>query len=76
MSKEKWPEGKYMGTVKVGPKGQIIVPKEVREIFSIDPGDLLLILADKDGGIAIHPFDETRFVFDKMFPQKAPPKDE
>lgn len=74
MSKENWPEGKYMGTVKVGPKGQIIVPKEVRELFNINPGDLLLVLADKDAGIAIHPFDETKFVFDKMFPNKLNPE--
>ncbi|NMD38366.1 MAG: AbrB/MazE/SpoVT family DNA-binding domain-containing protein [Christensenellaceae bacterium] len=68
MKKESWPEGKYMGTVKVGPKGQIIVPKEVRDLFNIKPGDMLLVLADINAGIAIHSFDETRFVFDKLFP--------
>ncbi|HMK45751.1 MAG TPA: AbrB/MazE/SpoVT family DNA-binding domain-containing protein [Methanocella sp.] len=47
-------KGKYIfGTVKVGERGQIVIPKEAREIFNISPGDELLILGDKDQGIAI-----------------------
>ena len=46
-------EGKYMGSVKVGPKGQIVIPKEVRDMFSINPGDTLMLLADAQKGIAI-----------------------
>ena len=38
---------------KGGEKGQIVIPKEVREMFNIDPGDMLLLLADKERGIAI-----------------------
>lgn len=49
----KVPKGKFMGTVKVGEKGQIVIPKEARDIFNIEPGDTLLLLADKDEGIAI-----------------------
>ena len=33
------PKGKYAWTVKVGEKGQIVIPKEAREIFNINPGD-------------------------------------
>jgi len=47
------PEGKFMSTVKVGEKGQIVIPKGARDIFGIKPGDTLLLLADKDKGIAI-----------------------
>ena len=43
---------KYMSSVKVGPKGQIVIPKEIRDMFQISPGDTLLILADAQRGIA------------------------
>jgi len=47
-------KGKYMyGTVKVGEKGQIVIPKEAREKFDINPGDSLLVLGDEEKGIAI-----------------------
>ena len=36
-------ESLFMGTVKLGPKGQIVIPKEVREMFGIKPGDMLLL---------------------------------
>lgn len=35
-----------MGISKVGEKGQIVIPKEVRDIFDINPGDSLIVLAD------------------------------
>ena len=41
------------GTVKVGEKGQIVIPKEARQIFDIKAGDTLLVLGDEDQGIAI-----------------------
>ena len=45
---------KYMfGTVRVGEKGQIVIPKQCREIFDIKPGDTLLILGDRERGIGI-----------------------
>lgn len=49
----KVPEGKFISTVKVGEKGQIVIPKGARDIFGIQPGDTLLLLADKEQGIAI-----------------------
>ena len=51
MGNNGFPEGKYMTTVKVGPKGQIVIPAEVREMFGIEPGDQLLLLADTEQGI-------------------------
>lgn len=48
------PKGKYVfGTAKVGEKGQIVIPKEAREIFDIKPGDNLLILGDEASGIVV-----------------------
>ena len=52
--KKKGPEGKFMATVKVGPKGQIVIPKEVREMFGIESGDSLVLLADVQRGIAFN----------------------
>ena len=47
-------KGKYLfGTVKVGERGQIVIPKEARDKFGIKPGDSLMVLGDKKKGIAI-----------------------
>lgn len=70
MGKEKPLEGKFVTSVKVGPKGQIIVPKEVRDMFNIQPGNMLLMLADVEQGIAIQTFDSTNQMFTELFPQK------
>lgn len=40
------PKGKGAWTVKVGEKGQIVIPKDAREMFEIHPGDTLMLLAD------------------------------
>ena len=40
---ENFPEGKFLTTVKIGPKGQIVIPKEVRDMFSLNTGDSLLL---------------------------------
>lgn len=49
------PEGYYAWTATVGEKGQIVIPKQARELFGIKPGDILLILGDINRGIAIPP---------------------
>ncbi len=47
-------DGKYVfGLVKVGERGQIVIPKHARQVFDINPGDRLLVLGDKNRGIAI-----------------------
>lgn len=43
-------QGKYIfGVVKVGDRGQIVIPKDARELYGIKAGDSLLILGDKKG---------------------------
>ena len=46
-------KGKYAWTATVGEKGQIVIPKQAREIFGIKPGDTLVLLGDDKRGIAI-----------------------
>lgn len=55
MKRAKAKGNKYAWTVKVGEKGQIVIPKEAREVFGIKPGDTLIMLADEHQGIAIPP---------------------
>lgn len=46
--------GKHIfGTAKVGERGQIVIPKDARDLFGIQPGDTLLILGDEDNGIIV-----------------------
>lgn len=51
----KGPKGTYAWTVTVGEKGQIVIPKQARDIFGIKPGDTLILLGDEEKGIAIPP---------------------
>lgn len=71
---------KYMNSVKVGPKGQIVIPKEVRDMFGISPGDTLMLLADSEKGIALERFSIFSKIADAIFSGKArdlyPEKDE
>ena len=66
------PEGKYAWTVKVGEKGQFVIPKEARKIFNIKPGDTLIVLADEKQGIAIPPPDMFTQLAKAIFPQNKP----
>ena len=43
----------YMASVRLGPKGQIVIPKQCRDVFDIKPGDNLLVLGDINQGIGI-----------------------
>ena len=63
-------KGKYVGISKVGEKGQIVIPKEAREMFDIKPGDSLIILCDKDQGMAIVKSDIIESIGDEIFKAK------
>lgn len=58
-----FPKGKFISVVKVGEKGQIVIPKGAREMFGIRPGDNLLLLADIERGIALVSLDEDADLF-------------
>lgn len=49
------PKGKNAWTVKIGEKGQFVIPKEARDMFDLHPGDTILVLGDIERGIAIPP---------------------
>lgn len=64
------PKGKYAWTATVGEKGQIVIPKQAREIFDIKPGDTLLLLGDEERGIAIPPKGAFAELFGMAFQEK------
>mgnify|MGYP000905195274 CR=1 FL=1 len=57
----------YMSSVKIGPKGQIVIPKDARQIFGVKPGDTLLILGDEETGIIVTKPDVLRDAADDIF---------
>ena len=59
---------KFAGICKVGEKGQIVIPKEAREMFGIKPGDTVLVLCDKEKGMAIVKSEVFEDTIDKMMP--------
>lgn len=61
------PKGKGAWTVKVGEKGQIVIPKEARDMFDIRPGDSIMLLADEKRGIAIPPKSTFSKLFENIF---------
>ncbi len=70
------PKGKYAWTVKVGEKGQFVIPKEAREIFNINPGDTLILLGDDKKGLAIPPKGALSDLMTKIFNGSTPREDE
>ena len=44
---------RVFGTARVGDRGQIVIPKEAREFFGIQPGDTLLILGKNETGLIV-----------------------
>lgn len=59
-------KGKYVGICKVGEKGQIVIPVEARKIFNINPGDSIIVLCDKEKGIALVKSDVIEDIADNI----------
>ena len=60
-------ECKYVWMVKIGEKGQFVIPKEAREMFDLKPGDEILVLGDKVRGIAIPPREMQKDIINQIF---------
>lgn len=60
---------KFVGISKVGEKGQIVIPKEAREMFSINPGDSVVVLCDKKRGMAIVKSEILEDKIEKIIPR-------
>jgi AbrB family looped-hinge helix DNA binding protein len=59
-------KNKFIGIAKVGEKGQIVIPKEARAMFDINPGDNIIVLCDKEKGIALLKSDFMEESMDKI----------
>ena len=53
-------EGKYAWMVKIGEKGQFVIPKEARDLFDLQFGDEILVLGDEKRGLAILPKEKQK----------------
>ena len=58
------------GTAKVGERGQIVIPKEARELFNIQPGDTLLILGEENKGLIVSRPELLKDLADQIFSNK------
>ena len=67
------PRGKHLfGTVTLGEKGQIVIPKRAREVFGLAPGDRLAVLGDESQGLALVPADALLRMLEQLQKGGAP----
>lgn len=64
-----FPKGKHAWMVKIGEKGQFVIPKEARDLFGFQPGQTILVLADEEKGIAIPNRADSEKYFAQIFEQ-------
>ena len=62
-------KGKFAWMVKIGEKGQFVIPKEARDLFDLQPGSEILVLGDEEKGIAILPKDKQSEYIARIFPE-------
>ena len=63
------PNGKYAWMVKIGEKGQFVIPKEARDLFGLQPGCEILVLGDKEKGFAVLPRTAQQEMIARIFPE-------
>ena len=61
------PKGKHAWMVKIGEKGQFVIPKEARDLFDLQPGSTILVLGDDEQGIAILPREKQSAFIARIF---------
>ena len=59
--------GKYAWMVKIGEKGQFVIPKEARDLFDLKPGNEILVLGDEKRGLAILPKEMQKDYIARIF---------
>lgn len=60
------PQGKHAWMIKIGEKGQFVIPKEARELFDFQPGQTILVLADEKKGLAIPPRADSQRIMSQI----------
>ena len=66
---KKTTENRFIVSVRVGPKGQITIPVQARKMFDIKEGDTIMVLGDKERGIALIKDDKFYQMMDEVKPQ-------
>lgn len=61
---------KFIWTAKIGSKGQIVIPKEARDIFNMKTGDIIILFGDISRGIALAKYDDYSDFIDQIFESK------
>ena len=61
------PDGKYAWLVKIGERGQFVIPKEARDLFDLQPGNEILVLGDIERGLAILPKAQQQAYIARLF---------
>ncbi|MDE5931774.1 MAG: helix-turn-helix domain-containing protein, partial [Lachnospiraceae bacterium] len=56
----------FFGAVRVGEKGQIVIPKKARDVFRIKKGDRLLLLGDEEQGLALIQEEQFLAIFNEI----------
>ena len=60
-------EEKFAWIIKIGEKGQFVIPKEAREMFDFKPGNEILVLGDKEKGLAVLPKEKQQELIEQIF---------
>lgn len=61
------PNGKFAWMVKIGEKGQFVIPKEARDMFDLQPGSTILVLGDVERGLAVLPREKQSEFITRIF---------
>ena len=64
-------QDKFIWTTKVSDKGQIVIPKQARDVFNINVGDTLILFGDIKKGIAIGKYEDYLKFADAIFSAKV-----